>query len=155
MEAQTAVKGALMDPDAIKKAAGHSVLAGVEAGPNSSSRPPPETLLPSGYLLAARYRIRHHLSEGGFGTVFRAIDTLHPSGPEAEVAIKLEVYHTLPDNAAPIGAKQSGQIKAALLAAKLQREWAVYSRLGAVSAPGQNPKARQHGVPLVHAWGEL
>jgi hypothetical protein len=72
-----------------------------------------------------------------------------------QVAIKLEVCHTLPDKRRPIGPGHAQKIKAALRAARLGREWEVYSRLGAVAAPGRQlaGEARAHGVPVVHAWG--
>lgn len=62
--------------------------------------------------------------------------------------------HTLPDKTRPVSPDSARRIKAALRGARLQREWEVYSRLGAVAQPGQEPEARRLGVPTVHAVGE-
>jgi hypothetical protein len=76
-----------------------------------------------------------------------------PTAPRPQVAIKLEVAHTLPDSREPVGPERARAIKAALRGARLCREWAAYGRLGAVAGPGERPVARLHGVPLVHAMG--
>ncbi|GBF94065.1 hypothetical protein Rsub_07333 [Raphidocelis subcapitata] len=110
-----------------------------------------QALLPRGYLLAGRYRIKGAIAAGGFGTVFRAVDSQSPGRPQ--VAIKLELRHTLPDGRRPISPATAQHIKSALRGARLRREWAAYERAGAVAPPGGVAEARRHGLPLVHAFG--
>ncbi|KAI8467327.1 MAG: hypothetical protein J3K34DRAFT_481550 [Monoraphidium minutum] len=119
-------------------------------GPEGSSGGP---VLAEGFVLAGQYEIQARLAQGGFGTVYRALDLLHPLRPA--VAIKLELVYTLPaPGPGPAAATAAAAaVKRALRDARLRREWAVYSRLGAVGPPGAETPARRHGVPVVHAWG--
>lgn len=84
--------------------------------------------------------------------MYAALDTQSPG--RRAVAIKLELRHTLAASAhaAPCEADMR-RIKDRLRGARVQREWDAYKALGAVGAPGAQARARQHGIPLVHAYG--
>jgi hypothetical protein len=71
-----------------------------------------------------------------------------------QVAIKVEIVHTIPDARQSVGPEAAERVKAALRGARLRREWAAYERLGAVAGPSERPLARLHGIPVVHAMGE-
>lgn len=118
---------------------------------------------------------QERLAQGAFGTVYRAAAVREPGRPL--VAVKLELCAAEPAAArgagpgAAAGAAAGGaapppqpppaeqrarDIKERLKRARLAREWEVYSRLGAVAAPGAGaaPAAARAGIPAVHAWGE-